>query len=445
MRAAAIALALLATAGCAHGQGSPGPAASGSGAVGYVRMDELVQKHPLYDQLARYERSIQAFDLSATAPQVAKSDPQLAQREAQLQRELRDAADRTNKLLNEKQRQYQQEESAAIAAAMAGAGRTGPSAAQIAGNVNATAVQQQSGVAAQAQRDLDAYRKTLQRQDQAQIAAAQKALTDRADRTYRAKVDELQAKESALSLKLASDDAAQRLALRTKLSSLALDDAVRDETQKQLTALDRKEADALAAQRNRDQQTLLTLNAQLHEQVQRDLNAQVASIQSRSIGSLSQRRQSLTQQIRSAPAPAPVVRTQIVNGRPQQQLDANLPPALRARIEQLHNDYQKRFQSDAKTTIAQFKKTRDDLSRRYNELHGIDAGSQAGAAAQIAALRKKHDDLYDQMVAQIDREVKLIAQQRGISVVLTNVVASPPAGGVDLTPDALKDIESLHE
>ncbi|MEA2786464.1 MAG: hypothetical protein QOF71_2568, partial [Candidatus Eremiobacteraeota bacterium] len=28
-------------------------------------------------------------------------------------------------------------------------------------------------------------------------------------------------------------------------------------------------------------------------------------------------------------------------------------------------------------------------------------------------------------------------------VVLTNIVA--PAGGVDLTPDALKDIESLHE
>ncbi|HTD34507.1 MAG TPA: hypothetical protein VK665_12640 [Candidatus Elarobacter sp.] len=445
MRAAAIALALLATAGCAHGQGSPGTAASGSGAVGYVRMDELVQKHPLYDQLARYERSIEAFDLSATAPQVAKSDPQLAQREAALQKELRDAADRTNKLLNQKQQQYQQEESAAIAAAMRDAGQTGPSAAQIAGSVNATAVQQRSGVAAQAQRDLDAYRKTLQRQDQAQIAAAQKALTDRADRTYRAKADELQAKESALSLKLASEDAAQRLALRTKLSSLALDDAVRDETQKQLTALDRKEADALAAQRNRDQQTLLTLNAELHQQVQHDLSAQVAAIQNRSLSSFSQRRQSLAQQVSAAPAGGPVVQTQVVNGRPQQQINPNLPPALRSRIEQLHSDYTKRFQNDAKTTIAQFKKTRDDLSRRYNELHGIDAGSQSGAAAQVAALRKKHDELYDQMVAQIDREVKLIAQQRGIAVVLTNVVASPPAGGVDLTPDALKDIESLHE
>ena len=163
------------------------------------------------------------------------------------------------------------------------------------------------------------------------------------------------------------------------------------------------------------------------------------------MGSLSQRRATLAQQIRVSPATGPVVQTQVVNGRAQQQINPNLPPALRARIEQLHSDYQKRFQSDAKTTIAQFKKTRDDLSRRYAELHGVDAGSQSGAAAQVAALRKKHDELYDQMVAQIDREVKLIAQQRGISVVLTSVMASPPAGGVDLTPDALKDIESLHE
>ena len=129
------------------------------------------------------------------------------------------------------------------------------------------------------------------------------------------------------------------------------------------------------------------------------------------------------------------------NGRPQ--LSANLPPALRARIQQLHSDYQKRFQNDAKTTIADFQKTRADLSRRYAELHGVDAGARAGAQAQIVALRKKHDELYDQITAQIGREVRLIAQQRGISVVLTNIVA--PAGGVDLTPDALKDIESFHE
>jgi hypothetical protein len=427
-------------AACAHGSSSqPGPAASGT--VGYVRMDELVQKHPLYDQLARYDRSIQAFDLTATAPQVARADPHLAERERALQKELHDAADRTSKLLGQKQQQYQQQEAAAIAAAMRGAGQAGPSAAQIAGSVNATAQQQQSGVTAQARRDFDAYRTGLAKQDQARIVAVQKTLSDRADRTYRAKVEEVQSKESALQLKMANEDAPQRLALRTKLSSLALDDAAREDAQKQLAALDRREADTLAAQRNRDQQTLSAQLAQLHDQVQSEMNAQVASIRQHSLGALAQHEQTLSRQVSTVGGP--VVRTTVINGKPQQQVNPNLPPALRARIEQLHGDYQKRFQDDAKTTIADFEKTRQDLSRRYAELHGIEGASQQGAQAQIASLRKKRDDLYDQMVAQIDREVRVIAQQRGIAVVLTNVVA--PAGGVDLTPDALKDIESLHE
>ena len=46
------------------------------------------------------------------------------------------------------------------------------------------------------------------------------------------------------------------------------------------------------------------------------------------------------------------------------------------------------------------------------------------------------------MVDQIDREVKTVAQERGVSVVVSTVA---PAGGVDLTDDAMKDIETLHE
>jgi Skp family chaperone for outer membrane proteins len=175
--------------------------------------------------------------------------------------------------------------------------------------------------------------------------------------------------------------------------------------------------------------------------MQTDLNVQVAAIRRRSLGSLASRQQSLARQVSSAGGP--VVKTNVVNGRPQQQMNNNLPPALRARIEQLHNDYQKRFQDDAKTTVADFQKTRADLGKRYAQLHGIDGASQQGAQAQILSLRRKREELYTQITEQIDREVRLIAQQRGISVVLTNIVA--PAGGVDLTPDALKDIESLHE
>ncbi len=59
------------------------------------------------------------------------------------------------------------------------------------------------------------------------------------------------------------------------------------------------------------------------------------------------------------------------------------------------------------------------------------------------ALQKQRGELYEEMVDQIGREVKTIAQRRGIGVVVSDVVA--PAGGVDLTADAEKDIESLHE
>jgi hypothetical protein len=445
-RLAAVFVALGATAACTHGgANSPSASPSGSGTIGYVRMDELVQKHPLYEQLARYDRSIEAFDLTAVAPRAVAADPQLRAREAALTKALNDAADRTKKLIDQKQAQYQAQEAAAIKAALQGAGQSGPSAAQIAGTVDATARRQQGAVSAQAAHDLQAYQATLQKQDRAQLAAAQKALAQRADREYRAKAEELQSKESALSLKLASEDAPQRLALRTKLSSLALDDAAREDAQKQLQAIDRKESDALGAQRNRDQQALSALQAELHDQMQQQLNTQADAIRKRSMGALNLRQQTLVRQIAAPalPASGPLIQTTTVNGRPQQQVNRNLPPALRARIEQLHNDYQKRFQDDAKTTIADFEKTRKDLSRRYAELHGIDVGARQGAQSQIATLRKKRGDLYDQITAQIGREVRLIAQQRGISVVLTNVVA--PAGGVDLTPDALKDIESLHE
>jgi hypothetical protein len=61
----------------------------------------------------------------------------------------------------------------------------------------------------------------------------------------------------------------------------------------------------------------------------------------------------------------------------------------------------------------------------------------------MQSLSRKRADLYGQMVAQIGREVRLLAQARGISVVVTDPVAN--AGGIDLTTDAMKDIESLHE
>jgi hypothetical protein len=62
---------------------------------------------------------------------------------------------------------------------------------------------------------------------------------------------------------------------------------------------------------------------------------------------------------------------------------------------------------------------------------------------EIASLQRKRGELYDTMVAQIGREVQTVARAHGVSIVISDVAAT--AGAVDLTADAMKDIETLHE
>jgi hypothetical protein len=410
---------------------------SSEGTVGYVRMTDLVKHHPLYSQLTGYDNSIQALNLRTVVPEVAKPDASILKAEAALQSELRAAAEHTRRLLAEKSAAYQAREQQAIALALRAPAGQAPSAAQIAQQINRTARQQSQSVAAQANRDFDSYRKTLVAQDTGELRAAQKTLGDRAGRQYRAKQDELQAKESALSLAQANRDASERLSLRTRLSSLALDDTQRDAVRAQLAALDRGEADALAAMKNRDAQTLATLAAQLRADVARQMQAKADEIHGRSVAKLNLREQDIRRQFGGPPAATALPGANAAPG------SVALSPQLRATIKALHDNYQQQFNADARSTIDDFAHTRDDLRRRYEQLRGIDASAQSGAAAQIASLTKKRADLYGQMVAQIGREVRLLAQARGISVVVTDPVAN--GGGVDLTSDALKDLESLHE
>ncbi len=315
----------------------------------------------------------------------------------------------------------------------------GPASAQCSRRSQQTANAQVATVATQAQRDLDAYRKQLETEESAQVDAVQKTLTARADRTYHAKLDELNTKEAALSLKLATDDSAERLSLRTRLASLALDDSARRDTQTRLDALDKAEADAIAAERAQDQATLAALQAQLKAGVQHDLQAQIAPIHARSQARFAARESQLHTQF-AAPAGALIA----ANGKGGAAVvNPNLPPALREKIQHLHDDYSTAFQRDADTTIADFKKTREMLKKRYDALTGMNESASRDVQTEIASLQRKREELYDTMVAQIGREVQTIARQHGVSIVISDVTAT--AGAVDLTADAMKDIETLHE
>ncbi len=440
LRAVLVALTLTLPAACAHepattSDGSTKPADDGR--VGYVRMDELVKVHPLYSQLARLDEDMQALQLRAVGSEIARSGADVEKEERALQAELDAAAERTKKALTDKQAEYAKREQAAIDAALgAVAGARGPGGAAIAGGVADEARSQAHSAADAAQHNFDAYRQQLIAQDEAAVRSLDTALAERASRSYRTRVEELEKKEADFSLQQASDDAAERLSLRTKLSNLALDDASREDVKKQIDALDQKEADALAAMKNRDQATLADFQTQLHERVKSELDAQIAQIRKRTNAKIGEREaQTRTQLIAQIGLPP--------QGGAGGLGAAQISPDMRAKLEALHRKYQSDFDKDASQTVAEFQKTRADLTKRFQELAGADSDAQAGATKQLGALQKQRSELYDEMVSQIGQEVKVIAERRGINVVVSDVVA--PAGGVDLTADAEKDVESLHE
>jgi hypothetical protein len=326
-------------------------------------------------------------------------------------------------------------EQAAIDAAIGATTGAGPGGAGVASGIAQTAVVQQRDAAILAQKNFDAFRRQVADQSNAAALSIQHALAERASQTYRARAEDLSKQEADFALQQETDDAAERLSLRTKLSNLALDDDSRADVKKQLDALDQKESDAIGAMKNRDSLALASLQKELHDRTQAELDVEIAALRKRTEAKIGARgletRRELVAQLGVPRADGGVA---IPNG---------IGPDMKAKLQALHAQYQQQFNADAAQTIAQFQKTRADLTRRFQQIAGIDADAQNGANKQLGLLQKQRGDLYSEMVAQIGREVKAVAQKRGISVVVSDVVA--PAGGVDLTADAQKDIESLHE
>ncbi len=434
---------MFAFAGCARQLTAADGVAStvpGSDKVGFIYMDEVVKKHPLYAELAHLDEDMQALQLKSVGPELAHSGADIVVQEKALQKELETAADRTNKALQQKQQEYAKREQAAIGAALAAAGVAGgPSGGQISTQMANVSRDQAQSAAKAAQSNLDAYRKMLIDQDTSAAKTLQRSLADRANRTYRARVEELQKGEADYAYQLASADSVDRLALRAKLSNLALDDASRADVKKELDALDQKESDSLGAMKNRDQATLVVLQKTLHDQIQNELTQEVGKLRARTIANINKR----TQDTRTALVGQIAQLSGPTGGKTGVALPANVAPDLRAKLTALHEKFASDYKADAMNTLKAFAKTRADITKRFQDLADADGAAQSGAGKEMDALQKQRLDLYQEMVAQIGREVKTIAARRGIAVVVSAVVA--PANGVDLTTEAEKDIESLHE
>ena len=395
--------------------------------MGYVRVDEVVKHHPLYPQLSQLNDAISAINLQAALPHVPLSASQIAKQTKELNAEMQAANDRAGKIIQQKQQTYVKREAQAIGAALTAAGVSG--AGQYAAQLMSAASGQQAQEAAQAAgKDFLAYQKSVIDQNRAAASSIVHQLQTQAQQKYQAKAQQLAQQETDLSMRLSSQDAQQRLAIKTRLSNLALDEATRKQLQGQLAAIDQKEAAQNNAMRKADQATLDAYRKQLNDQTNAQMRSQLGAIQTQTQQKIETRRNEVGAQIRSLGPP---------------QLPPNLSPDVKAKIAQIHNQLTAQYQADAGQTIAEYNATKSDLDRQFAALHGADVGATGAAAKELDALQKRRDDLYKEMVDQIQREASRIAKDQGFSIVINGPDAA--VGGYDMTNEVTKDVESLHE
>lgn len=395
--------------------------------TGYVRIGDVVKHHPLYGQLSQLDDAIAAINLQSVAPHVPLGASQIAAQTAQLNRELYDAQMRANKILAQKQRDYEQRETQAVNAALAAAGIRG-SGAEAAQQISGASAQQAQQAAQAASADLQAYQQSVIAQDNAASSSIARNLQTQAAQKYRAKAEQLQQNETDLSLQLTQQDAAQRLAIKMRLSNLALDPTQRTQAQNQLEAINARESAAIETQRNADAATLRAYRAQLDRQTGDAMRTQVGAITAQTRQKVEERRNQVGAQLRNLGPP---------------QLPTNIPPNVQARIAEIHRRFVGQFHADASKTIADYNATKADLDRQFAALHGADVGATGAAAKELDALQKRRSELYQQIVTQVKSDAARIAKEQGFSIVFADIWSA--AGGYDLTNEVIKDVEGQHE
>ncbi|MBV8373434.1 MAG: hypothetical protein JOY69_09255, partial [Candidatus Eremiobacteraeota bacterium] len=341
--------------------------------TGYVRLEDVVKHHPLYGQLSQLDDGIAAINLAAAAPRVPLSAAEITRETAQLNRELRDAQNRANKIIAQKQQDYATRERQAVSAALAAAGVTGTSQLD-ARQMSATSTQQAQQAVTAANQDFMAYQQSVVAQDNAASSAIARQLQTQASQKYRAKAEQLQQNETDLSLRLSQDDASQRLAIKTRLSNLALDENTRKQLMAQMAALNNKETAALDAQRRTDAATLTAYRAQLDAQTNAAVRSQVGAIAGQTRAKIEERRNEVGAQLRSIGPPA---------------LPSTLPAGVREKIAAIHQQFTSEFQADAQKTVTDYGATKTDLDRQFAALHGADVGATGAAAKELDALQKR--------------------------------------------------------
>ncbi len=396
--------------------------------IAYVRVDDVIKHDPLYPQLQQIGNAIAAINFQASLPHAPLTAAQIVQQTKELGAQLAQAQTRADQIIAAKQQDYQKQERDADIAALKSA-HIDPASVGLSAQMNATSQAQAQAAAIAAQKGFAQYQKSVVAQDGKALSGIAQQLSAQAGQKFRARAEQYQQDESDLSLRAAQQDSGQRIELRTKLSTVALSAAQRASIQSQLAALDKKEADELAAMHAEHTRELAAYSKELGDQTTAAIRKQQSAIQAQTSAKLSARRDQVGSELRS------------LGGAPA--ATASIPPDVRAKLGQIHTQYAARFQADAQQAVEEYNQTRDDLNRQFQALHGQDVGATGAAAKQERDLQKRYNDLQAQIQSQIQREAVRLAKEMGFTTVLDNVTAAN--GGYDLTNDLIHDIESQHE
>ena len=350
-------------------------------ATGYADLTRLVASHPLHAVLAGYDREISG--LRATLRTEGLTDP----------------AGRTEHATAILQR------SAAGAQARALRLDTLNSFADLNTERNALA----TIVRLRGTGDMESasYGVELDRETSASLTAFEAGTAQRTTRAMEARRQQLRENELALAYALARRDAPQRLLLQLKLTHLHLDRTDRAALEAQRAALDRREADAIAALRRSDASRLAAYERELQSEAA-NANAQ------------------MTAQLQGTAATNLAIHGNVVRA---ESSAAGALPNFPAQLALFRTSYR----SSAQTTdIAHnLSAASDDISKRFGTLAQADRQSRLATLAQIRALQSQRGALYRSIVLQIGRAANRIAAERHLSGVR---LASPrPSGSVDLT------------
>jgi hypothetical protein len=349
--------------------------------LGFVNLPQLLATHPLRPVLASYDRGIAALRGTQTLPGLVDPAAQAADGAAALQRDAAAAQSLVQQIASRSTSRGSMQEGEALASVLAA--RNG------------------------ADRAVGSFQNDLVRGTDANLSAYERSIAQRSDRAYAARAQQLRERELALAFRLARENAGKRLTLRLKVDELHLAPATRAQLEGELSALNDREADALAVMRRNNAVTLANYWNQLQHDAELAIAAMTAQVRSKAGANLALRRQVLASETNTA----------------------GMLPNLPAQLTAFSASY--RVETDATEIVTGLQNASRDLSRSFREFGQTARSSQQETEAQIRTLEANRKALYQSMVAQISRAAQRVAQERHLDGV--DISGSPPAGSVDLT------------